>query len=373
MGLSEDLPAGLAEAVYRQAPGAKEKCIALTRQLAQVYAAERQLNERLSQQGHEDFLRLQDAHSQVLAALFEGKAPPLADPSAFFSEEELQSPEFARAAATPIDRKGWWARTLHALPAVDALIESEDEDALGFLSDVRVSTQPARMDFSVEFAFEPNPFFSNATLRVEALHEGGEEVVELRATPVQWREGRDLTSVTKSAKGKGKGRPKKTVSVRKRSFFLVFANLRQPDDDDEDEEEPDPDAPPTDAQVFYDACDVLATLRHDLIPCLVPTLLGVKVGFLGEDGAPVARGEEWALGELRLVLARLLSRLPRPRCRTGGEAAGRAARGEPRPRARGPRGAADHPSKLPSHSAHHLCGAVPRGHPRPRPRARAPR
>lgn len=290
MHIGEELRAELVEAVYRQAGGARAKCVALARQLNSVYAAEKLLNEELSRQGHEDFQRLRELGGQALAAVLEGGGPALANPDAFFSAEEQRSADFARPPALPA-RHGWWARTLGAIPSIAALVEAEDAPALEFLAGVEVLTQPTRLDYTVEFRFEPNPFFSNDCLRVEALHGAAgleEEITELRSTPIQWKEGRDLTSGTRTTKGRGKGRPRKTVAVKKRSLFLLFANLRQPDEEEDEAEEPAGDGPPTDAQIFYDACDVLETLRHDLFTCLVPLLLGAEVGFLGQAETPPA-------------------------------------------------------------------------------------
>lgn len=293
MNIGEDMRGKLVEAIYRQPGGTREKCIALAHQLENVYAAERLLNEQLSLQNHENFLQLRELHGQVLASIFEPGAPALTQPDKYFTAEEQASAEFKQA-ANPCTRKGWWAQTLSKAPVTAALIEPEDEAALEFLSALDVVTQPSRFDYSVEFRFEPNPFFHNECLRVDVLHGDGlgEEITELKATPIQWKDGKDLTNVTKTTKGRGKGRSRKTVTLKKKSFFLIFANLLQPNDDDEDEEEEEEesavDVPPSDTQIFYDACDVMEFLRQDLYTCLVPLMLGVKVGFLGEGETPPA-------------------------------------------------------------------------------------
>lgn len=289
MHFDEDLKKKLVEAVYKQPSAIKNKCIAIARQLSLIYGEEKSLNESLNRHGHESFQRMRELHGEVLATLFEGSGAALADPDTFFTKEEQEMPEFTQAAVR-VERKGWWGRILAAVPDIEETIEPEDKDVLEFLSDVNVITEPTRPVYTVEFSFESNPYFHNDCLRVEVIRSvEGEEVVELRATPIQWKDGKDLTTATKKTKNRGKNRPQKTITVRKPSFFLNFTSLCEPEES-HDEEEEDEEAPPCDAKIFYNACQVFETIRFELLPCLAPLLLGVKVPLLGETALPTDLG-----------------------------------------------------------------------------------
>ncbi|RWS27827.1 nucleosome assembly protein 1-like 4 isoform X2 [Leptotrombidium deliense] len=114
----------------------------------------------------------------------------------------------------------FWLTVLKNNDFCDALIQKRDELALQSLKDIRVVTKRKSFDFTVEFHFSENDFFTNDVLTkayyVECTVDkrdpwsyDGPTVVKTEGSTVTWKPNKNLT--------KGSG-----VQRSKQSFFNVF-------------------------------------------------------------------------------------------------------------------------------------------------------
>jgi nucleosome assembly protein 1-like 1 len=78
--------------------------------------------------------------------------------------EKLPAPTRSIILPTPVHE--FWLRALQTHPGFAQRINDDDEAALNYLTDIRI-THPIQISnpgFTVEFCFNPNPYFSNTTL-----------------------------------------------------------------------------------------------------------------------------------------------------------------------------------------------------------------
>jgi len=112
---------------------------------------------------------------------------------------------------------------------------------LEYLQDIRTEPCPEGEDkgFTLTFHFAENPYFSNEILKKELKCEeqtwtSAIECVEIQATEIDWKPGKNVTveKVTKKAKGGGskKQKAKSTEESRDSFFRLFFRSLKLGDD-----------------------------------------------------------------------------------------------------------------------------------------------
>ncbi|XP_067142103.1 nucleosome assembly protein 1-like 1 [Centruroides vittatus] len=123
---------------------------------------------------------------------------------------------------------------------LSSMINMQDELVLKHLKDVIVKyVSDNRMDFVLEFHFEPNEYFSNSVLTKEYCMKcevdpedpfdfAGPEIVKCEGCDIDWKEGKNITlSAVK------KNDRKKTKTVCKYSFFNFFNSLKQEEKSEE--------------------------------------------------------------------------------------------------------------------------------------------
>lgn len=290
MHFNESLKKQIVEEIYKLPASSKSKCIGLAKLLNDLYGEDATLEKAKNQIAHDAFVKLAEFKRQTLQVLFSEPTPANeANAAEFFTPEELASEEYKKGGAA-IAQKGWWKQVLLGVPVIEQFVTSEDQPILDFLNDVNVVTKPDSQEFTVEFHFDPqNPFFLNEKLEVTLIfgkdHEHGEDSPnEIKGTPIQWKEGKDITSETKTKKSKGKNKAKKTTTVKKPSFFLIFSNLKFPDEDHECEDEEEHEDPTSDEAIIYQAADIAQTIKESLFVNLIPQLLGLKLEGLSSAG-----------------------------------------------------------------------------------------
>lgn len=143
--------------------------------------------------------------------------------------------------------KGFWFTALKRLPSTTDEIETHDEDALEYLSDVRASDldpNDENKGFKAEFEFVENPYFTNKILTVEFQCKEGNPYAQevlceaMKSTEIEWKPGKNITveKVAKKVKGGGakKKKAKETEEPRDSFFRSIFRNLKLGDDIPED-------------------------------------------------------------------------------------------------------------------------------------------
>ncbi|KAI9152518.1 histone chaperone [Blastocladiella emersonii ATCC 22665] len=143
----------------------------------------------------------------------------------------------------------FWMRSLLNHPQIAELITEADEAALASLKDIKLHYLDDNPGFSLEFVFGENDFFANESLtktyflsEPEADTDSDEEYVFERteATPINWKDGKDLTVKVEVRKQRHKDTNKTRVvkrTVPADSFFNFFKSQKVPGPEDEGEEE----------------------------------------------------------------------------------------------------------------------------------------
>lgn len=108
------------------------------------------------------------------------------------------------------------------------MINEKDEEILKFLKDCRMKqADPSKADFTVEFEFAPNDFFSETVLtKTYFFDEKTEELTKTQGCPISWKsqdKNPRIKVATKKVK-KGKKTETKTTEKLVPSFFDIFAD-----------------------------------------------------------------------------------------------------------------------------------------------------
>ncbi|XP_067122433.1 nucleosome assembly protein 1-like 1 [Centruroides vittatus] len=130
----------------------------------------------------------------------------------------------------------FWLTVFRNSTVLSTMINEEDELVLKHLKEVTVKyVSDNRMDFVLEFHFEPNEYFDNPVLTKEyriKCHVDpeqpfdfvGPEIVECEGSRIDWKEGKDITRPAFKRNNKTE---KSSEIVRKSSFFGFFDSLKQ--------------------------------------------------------------------------------------------------------------------------------------------------
>ncbi|KAJ3091963.1 hypothetical protein HK102_012123 [Quaeritorhiza haematococci] len=190
----------------------------------------------------------------------------------------------------------FWLTAFKNNPTVADLITPKDEEALKFLTDIKVSYLDDNPGFKLEFFFQENPFFAESVLSktyylINSAELGYGDVVYDRAEgcKITWKEGKNLSVTVEIKKQRHKG-TNKTRTVKKEvpaeTFFQFFTPPKAPaDDEDADEEE----LQELDAKLQADY-EIGEVIKEKLVPHAVDWFTGKALeyedeyDFDGEEG-----------------------------------------------------------------------------------------
>ncbi|KAI0230969.1 Protein SET [Lamellibrachia satsuma] len=132
---------------------------------------------------------------------------------------KLRQPYFQKRSELIGKIPNFWVTAFVNHPQVSALLNEEDEEALQYLSKVEVQEfEDIKSGYKINFHFDENPYFENKTISKEFhLNDTGEP--SSKATPIQWKAGKDLTG-----KLNGKTMGKKRPHEEQESFFGWFTD-----------------------------------------------------------------------------------------------------------------------------------------------------
>lgn len=134
---------------------------------------------------------------------------------------------------------------------------------------------------SATFVFDSNDFFTNTELTLTATTKD-EMVVASEGTPIDWKEGKNMTikKISKTQKNKKTGK-KRTVEkeVKVKSFFGLFTKFSEEDMENEDAYDDEEEQPN-----LYIVNDILEQLG-DVVPFSLEYYLGVIENDDDDDGA----------------------------------------------------------------------------------------
>uniref|UniRef100_A0A8C3YR85 Protein SET n=1 Tax=Catagonus wagneri TaxID=51154 RepID=A0A8C3YR85_9CETA len=111
---------------------------------------------------------------------------------------KLHQPFFQRRSELISKIPNFWVTTFVNHPQVSALLGEEDEEALHYLTRVKVTEfEDIKSGYRIDFYFDENPYFENKILSREFhLNESGDP--SSKSTEIKWKSGKDLTKRSKS-------------------------------------------------------------------------------------------------------------------------------------------------------------------------------
>ncbi|KAG8738336.1 hypothetical protein FRC10_006979 [Ceratobasidium sp. 414] len=134
------------------------------------------------------------------------------------------------------DSKGisqFWLTALRNHPQLQTSITERDEEALSYLSDVRLSYLPdPDLGFKLTFVFDENPYFENEELdkayfyQKELSYSGEYMYQRAKGTKIKWKEDKDLTKTIEIKKQRNKNTNRTRLIRRTQtipSFFDFFS------------------------------------------------------------------------------------------------------------------------------------------------------
>jgi len=187
------------------------------------------------------YLELEREYEKEVQALqkkyTEMQAPILTERTTILTTNPPDGPVTGTAALS-----GFWATAIKNHPAFESVIEEWDEPVLEFIRDItkeNLDDSDSNKGFKLTFHFAENPYFSNATLSKEYHSEESSpytqecEVTLIKASEIDWKDGKDVTieKVAKKVKGGGakKAKQKKEKEEPRDSIFRHFFRTLKPD------------------------------------------------------------------------------------------------------------------------------------------------
>jgi len=122
---------------------------------------------------------------------------------------KLRQPHYKSRSELTVQIPNFWLTVFLNHPQLSSLLDSDDEEALAYLTNVEVQEfEDIKSGFKIVFHFDAakNPFFENETLIKEFhLSEIGEP--SSKSTEIKWKPGKNLCEVEASAKNAPRKRP----------------------------------------------------------------------------------------------------------------------------------------------------------------------
>ncbi|KAK2387641.1 NAP1-related protein [Trifolium repens] len=121
----------------------------------------------------------------------------------------------------------FWLTAFQSHPALGELLNEEDQKIFKYLSSLEVEDhKDVKSGYSITFNFNPNPYFEDTKIvKTFTFHEEG--TTKITATPIKWKEGKEVPNGGSQEK-KGNKRPPSDIS-----FFSWFSDTEQKDDLDD--------------------------------------------------------------------------------------------------------------------------------------------
>jgi len=169
--------------------------------------------------------------------IVKGDYEPTKDDLRSEDQEAFTAPEASAEKGIP----NFWATVLQNNDIVSDMITQRDQEALSYLTDVKYIND-VDLQLKLEFTFSENPFFTNKVLTKTYHYEedpetGEESGTTLEGTPIDWKQGKDLTVKLVKKKIKQKGKIKVVNKREPCESFFNFFNPKNVPEGLEDEEE----------------------------------------------------------------------------------------------------------------------------------------
>jgi nucleosome assembly protein 1-like 1 len=161
----------------------------------------------------------------------------------------------------------------------DIMINDKDKNILKKLKLIKC-TPEENGNFTLEFFFEPNDYFTNEVLKREFILDEDYDIKEIKSDEINWKSDEvNPTIEIKQKKVKNK-RTKQIKTVQKKekvpSFFSSFKNFVKKEGDKKDEEkDDDEDDDEPDEMTIEDEYDQALQFKEEIIPYAIEYYLGI--------------------------------------------------------------------------------------------------
>ncbi|KAI8325506.1 NAP-domain-containing protein [Martensiomyces pterosporus] len=137
----------------------------------------------------------------------------------------------------------FWLTALRSHPQLSELITERDEEAIKYLTDIRLAYLDEKPGFKLEFVFRENPYFANQVLTKTYFYEQSEVAGDLQfgsaqGTEIEWKPEHDLSVTVETKKQRHKATNRTRVvkkAVPAETFFSFFTTVQEPDEEDDSE------------------------------------------------------------------------------------------------------------------------------------------
>lgn len=230
----EDLPAAVVRRIYAL-EHLQDKRLVLEAEFKKELALLEKKYEDLYDPLYEDRKRIVTGSREVLEEEYKER-----------EESGVSLAEEGTPAPTPKGIPDFWLNVLKR-SQLEELVFETDHEALSYLTNIKAERiiDAEAPKLVVSFEFDPNPFFTNAVLtKTVVFNAAGDGVTEMLASPVEWKEGKDLCVSVVEQKMRHRAKPGVTMTKEKTvdqpSFFHFFkSSLCTGEDHEHDEDEHD--------------------------------------------------------------------------------------------------------------------------------------
>ena len=169
----------------------------------------------------------------------------------------------------------FWSKVI--LNNQDIMVNDKDKEILKKLKLIKC-TPEENGNFSLEFFFEPNDYFSNEVLKREFILDEDYDIKEIKSDEIDWKSDEmNPTIEIKQKKVKNKRTNKvKTITKKEKvpSFFSSFRHFEKKEGENKEKEEEEEDEE-GDELTIEDEYDLALQFKEEIIPYAIEYYLGI--------------------------------------------------------------------------------------------------
>lgn len=189
------------------------------------------------------------------------------------------------------DEKGipeFWYKVL--LNNQDIMLNERDKEVLKKLKLIKC-TPEENGNFSLEFFFEPNDYFTNEVLKREFILDEDCDIKEIKSDEIQWKsDAMNTTIEIKQKKVKNK-RTKQVKTITKKekipSFFSSFKHFEKKEGENKEEKDEEDEDEEGEELTIDDEYDMALQYKEEIIPYAIEYYLGIA-----DDGEDLPEEDE---------------------------------------------------------------------------------
>ena len=189
------------------------------------------------------------------------------------------------------DEKGipeFWYKVI--LNNQDIMVNEKDKNVLKKLKLIKC-TPEENGNFSLEFFFEPNDYFTNEVLKREFILDEDCDIKEIKSDEIQWKsDAMNTTIEIKQKKVKNK-RTKQVKTITKKekipSFFSSFKHFEKKEGENKEEKDEEDEDEEGEELTIDDEYDMALQYKEEIIPYAIEYYLGIA-----DDGEDLPEEDE---------------------------------------------------------------------------------